>query len=135
MSAYKQFLSQDIIVEPFKVNKGFSFPASEFNDSNVQIGRFQGTNIQSPIFISGSNPTTGNSSVGIQDRELIYNSVKELYYSNFTSASYGSPLQTQSLFPGENTAGDVYVGNPDAVGRYENYLQSSNDVIRYFPTS
>jgi len=42
MSAFKQFLSQDIIVEPFKVNKGFSFPASEFNDSDVQIARFKG---------------------------------------------------------------------------------------------
>ena len=134
MSAYKQFLSQDIIVEPFKVNKGFSFPASEFNDSDVQIGRLQGTNIQSPIFISGSNPTTGNSSVGIQDRELIYNSVKELYYSNFLTSSYGSPIQTQSLFPGDNEEGNVFIGNPDSSGRYENYLQSTDDVIRYFPT-
>ena len=134
MSAFKQFLSQDIIVEPFKVNKGFSFPASEFNDSDVQIARFKGKNIQSSPFISGSNTPTGNTFVGLQDPELLYNSVKELYYSNFITSSYGSPVQTQSLFPGENVEGDVFVGNPDSSGRYENYLQSTDDVIRYFPT-
>ena len=134
MSTFKQFLSQDIIVEPFKVNKGFSFPASEFNNSDVQIARFKGKNIQSSPFISGSNPITGNSSVGIQDQELLYNSVKELYYSNFTTSSFGSSVQTQSLFPGENVEGDVFVGSPNSVGRYENYLQSTDDVIRYFPT-
>ena len=134
MSAFKQFLSQDIIVEPFKVNKGFSFPASEFNNSDVQIARFKGKNIQSLPFISGSNNPTGNTFVGLQDPELLYNSVKELYYSNFITSSYGSPVQTQSLFPGENVEGDVFVGNPDSSGRYENYLQSTDDIIRYFPT-
>ena len=134
MSAFKQFLSQDLIVEPFKVNKGFSFPASEFNNSDVQIARFKGKNIQSSPFISGSNTPTGNTFVGLQDPELLYNSVKELYYSNFTTSSFGSSIQTQSLFPGENVEGDVFVGSPNSVGRYENYLQSTDDVIRYFPT-
>ena len=99
MSAFKQFLSQDVIVEPFKVNKGFSFLASEFNGDDVQIARFKGKNIQSSPFISGSNNPTGNAFVGLQDPELLYNSVKELYYSNFLTSSYGSPVQTQSLFP------------------------------------
>ena len=133
MSAFKQFLSQDLIVEPFQVNKGFSFPASEFTDFNVQIGKFLGKNIQSTVFISGSNTPTGNSSVGTQDPELIYNSIKELYYSNFVTSSYGSPVQTQSLFPGENEMGDVFVGSPDSSGRYENYLQSTVP-HRFIPT-
>ena len=38
MAAYKQFLSSDVIVTPFEVNKGFTFLASEFTDSNVDIG-------------------------------------------------------------------------------------------------
>ena len=133
MSAFKQFLSQDLIVEPFQVNKGFSFPASEFTDFNVQIGKFLGKNIQSTVFISGSNTPTGNSSVGTQDPELIYNSIKGLYYSNFVTSSYGSPVQTQSLFPGENEMGDVFVGSPDSSGRYENYLQSTVP-HRFIPT-
>ena len=97
MSAFKQFLTQDIIVEPFKVNKGFSFLSSEFNNDDVLIARYLGQNLQSTPFISGSNTPTGNSSVGTQDPELIYNSTKELYYSNFLTSSYGSPVQTQSL--------------------------------------
>ena len=134
MSAFKQFLSQDIIVEPFRVNKGFSFLSSEFNNDDVLIARYLGQNLQSTPYISGSNTPTGNSSVGTQDPELIYNSTKELYYSNFLTSSYGSPVQTQSLFPGETMEGDKFVGNTDSSGRYENYLQSTNDVVRIFPT-
>ena len=48
---------------------------------------------------------------------LVYDSVKELYYSNFLTSSVGSPLQTQSIFPGDNVEGDVLVGNPDSSGR------------------
>jgi hypothetical protein len=153
MSAFKQFLSQDILVEPFRVNKSFTCYSTQLTstlyDSAVYdtdiydgvevegdclIARYLGQNIQSTPFISGSNTPTGNSSVGIQDPELIYNSIKELYYSNFLTSSYGSPVQTQSLFPGENESGDQFVGNPDSSGRYENYLQSTNDVFRKFPT-
>ena len=34
MAAYKQFLSSDVIVTPFEVNKGFTFTESEFADSD-----------------------------------------------------------------------------------------------------
>ena len=128
MSAFKQFLSQDLIVEPFKVNKGFSFPSSEFTDSDVQIDRLTG--IKGDFQFTQS--LTGNNSD--QYSVLIYDSAKELYYSNFLTSSVGSPLQTQSLFPGENETGDVFIGNPDSSGRYENYLQSTDDVVRFFPT-
>jgi hypothetical protein len=132
MSAYKQFLTQDIIVSPFEVNKSFTFTLDTWSDPDVQIDRFLGQNIQSPYFISGSNTPTGD--ITLQDPELIYNSTKELYYSNFISGSYGSPVQTQSLFPGDTPSGDVYVGNSDSVGRYFNYLQTTNTIRRYFPT-
>jgi len=128
MSAFKQFLSQDIIVEPFKVNKGFSFPASEFTNSDVQIDRLRG--IKGDFEFTQS--LTGNNND--QYQVLIYDSTKELYYSNFLTSSYGSPVQTQSLLPGENLEGDVFIGNPDSSGRYENYLQSTDDVYRYYPT-
>lgn len=129
MSAYKQFLSQDLIVEPFKVNKGFSFPSSEFTDNDVQIDRLRG--IKGDFEFTQS--LTGNNND--QYSVLVYDSVKELYYTNFLTSSAGSPLQTQSLFPGDDSNGDVFVGNPDSSGRYENYLQSTNDTIRFLPTS
>ena len=128
MSAWKQFLSQDIIVEPFELNKSFTFPASQFTDSNVDIDRYLGINgnFEFTQSLTGNN----NDQYGV----LIYNSAKELYYSNFLSSSYGSPLQTQSLLPGDDTAGDVFRGSPDSSGRYDNYLQTTTSGVRYFPT-
>ena len=111
MSAFKQFLSQDLIVEPFKVNKGFSFPSSEFTDNDVQIDRLRG--IKGDFEFTQS--LTGNNND--QYSVLVYDSVKELYYTNFLTSSAGSPLQTQSLFPGDDSNGDVFVGNPDSSGR------------------
>ena len=104
MSAYKQFLASDITVTPFKVNKAFYFEGGDaLTGSNVSIDRFLGKNIESTPFISGSNPTTGH--ISTQDQELVYNSVKELYYSNYLSSSYSDAPQTQSLVPGNNTEG------------------------------
>ena len=81
MSTYKPFITSDVVVTPFKVNKSFTFKgASEFTSSNVGIDRFFGKNIQSTLFVSGSNPTGQISS---QNQELVYESIKQLYYSNF----------------------------------------------------
>ena len=127
MSAYKQFLASDVIVTPFEVNKGFSFKQSEWG-TEVQIDRFLGT--------SGSfefnQDTTGTLST--QYQVLVYNSIKELYYSNFLTQSYGDIVSTASLFPGENVEGDVLVGPTNSTGRYFNYLQSTLTASRYFPT-
>jgi hypothetical protein len=127
MSAYKQFLASDIIVTPFGVNKGFSFNQSEWG-TNVQIDRFLGT--------SGSfefnQDTTGTLST--QYQVLVYNSIKELYYSNFLTQSFGDIIQTASLVPGNDEAGNVLVGPTNSTGRYFNYLQSTLTASRYFPT-
>jgi hypothetical protein len=128
MSAFKQFLSQDIIVEPFKVNKGFSFLESEFTNNDVNIDRFEGVNNT----LLNNIATTGNNND--QYKVLIYSSIKELYYSNFISSSYGSPVSTQSLFPGDTEKGDVFTGTSDSSGRYENYLQSTLTQNRFIPT-
>lgn len=127
MSAYKQFLASDVIVTPFEVNKGFSFNQSEWG-TNVQIDRFLGT--------SGSfefnQDTTGTLST--QYQVLVYNSIKELYYSNFLTQSFGDIIQTASLVPGNDEAGNVLVGPTNSTGRYFNYLQSTLTASRYFPT-
>ena len=133
MSAYKQFLASDIIVTPFEVNKSFSFTgAAALTGSNVSIDRFLGKNIQSDPFISGSNPSTGQ--ISTQDQELIYNSVKELYYSNHISSSYGDVVNTASLVPGRDTAGDRLEGTSQSSGRYFEYPQSDLNYAKFFPT-
>jgi hypothetical protein len=127
MGAYKQFLASDIIVNPFAVNKGFSFKQSEWS-TEVQVDKFIGT--------SGSF-LTNTSTTGILNTEyqvLVYNSVKELYYSNFLTQSYGDALQVGFIVPGANSEGDVLVGPPSSTGRYFNYLQSTLTASRYFPT-
>jgi len=127
MSAYKQFLTSDIIVTPFEVNKGFSFKQSEWG-TEVQIDRFLGT---SGSFFTNKN-TTGTLSTEYQ--VLVYNSVKELYYTNFLTQSYGDAVQTASLVPGNDPAGDVLVGTTNSTGRYFNYLQSTLTSSRSWPT-
>ena len=54
MSTYKPFITADVVVTPFKVNKSFSFTgASALTASNVGIDRFIGKNIESTLWVSG----------------------------------------------------------------------------------
>lgn len=138
MGAYKQLLAQDIIITPFEVNKSFTFNGvSELTAPNVSIDRFIGKNITSSlrntvdIFNPDSDPTTGQLST--QYQRLIYNSIKELYYSNYLSSSYGSPVSTASLVPGNDSEGDRLIGKTYTPAFY-NYLQTTLSYPHYFPT-
>jgi hypothetical protein len=132
MIAYKQFLTSDIKIIPFEVNKYFYFEGGSFILSDVSIDRFLGKNITGS-FNTNSDPTTGYSST--QYQRLIYNSVKELYYSNFLSQSWGDPISQPFTIPGSNPQGDVLVGPSNSSGRYFNYLSSTLTQSRSFPTS
>ena len=132
MGAWKQLLTEDVIVTPFEVNKGFSFSRAEFTDTNVQINRLLAV---SASWTENQN-TTGEAGggSGTEYEALVYNSVKTLYYSNFLSSSRGDIPSSQSLLPGEDTAGDVFFGPSTSTGRYENYLQTTLTQSRFFPT-
>jgi hypothetical protein len=132
MGAYKQFLASDVTVIPFEVNKSFSFSGSQLTGSDVSINRYLGKNI-SGLFNPLSDPTTGT--IYPQYQRLVYDSVKELYYSNYLSSSYGSPATTQSLVPGATPEGDVFTGPSDSGGRYFNYNQTTLTFSKIFPTS
>jgi hypothetical protein len=129
MATYKQFLSSDVIVTPFEVNKGFTFNESEFTGPNVQIDKFKGVNAD----FTTNKTTTGLNST--QYQVLVYNSIKQLYYSNFLSSSTGDSLITASLLPGETPEGDVLRGPSSSTGRYYNYLQSTLVPNRPFYTA
>jgi hypothetical protein len=133
MSAYKQFLSADITVVPFEVNKSFSYKGIEFNASNVSIDRFLGTNLSGTLFNPNTDPTTGQTST--QYQRLVYSSIQELYYSNYLTSSYGDPVPTASLVPGNNVEGDRFVGTTQSSGRYFNYPQTTLTFEKYFPTA
>jgi hypothetical protein len=139
MGAYKTLLAQDIIITPFEVNKPFTFYGSnQLINSEVGIDRFLGKNItssfgqDSTLFNPNTDPTTGQLS--IQYQRLIYNSIKELYYSNYLSSSFGSPVTTASLIPGKDTEGNVLVGGTYSPLFY-NYLQTTLSYPHFFPTS
>lgn len=133
MSAYKQFLASDIIVTPFEVSKGFSYiGAAQLTGSNGGVDRFLGVNVDG-LFNPSTDPTTGE--ISTQYQRLVYGSIKELYYSNYLSSSYGDKVTTASLVPGADEAGDAYVGPIQSSGKYENYLQTNLTFARFFPTS
>lgn len=126
MGAYKKLLASDVIVTPFEVNKAFTFEGvAAMTASDVGIDRFLGQNITT--LFDTSEATTGE--ISTEYKRLIYNSAKELYYSNTVdTASLGF------IVPGLDSTGDVLTGPASSAGRYENYLQTTLTVERFFPT-
>jgi hypothetical protein len=136
MGVFKQFLASDIIVSPLEVNKAFTFTgAAELTGSNVSIDRFLGTNLSGTLFDPTTDPTTGQ--VSTQYQRLIYSSIQELYYSNYTNASssYGAPYATASIIPGSDPSGDVLSGSISSAGKYFNYPQTDLTFAKYFSTA
>jgi hypothetical protein len=125
MSVFKSFITSDVIVSPFKVNKSFTFKGNELTGSNVEIDRYIGMNVPFSLWISGSYPT---GYINLQNEILIYHSIKELYYSNYISGSNGSPVNTASF----NNDGTI-TGLPYEPSYY-NYLSTTLPPNRYFPT-
>lgn len=131
MGAFKQLLASDVIVTPFEVNKAFRFTgAAEFTGSSVGIDRFLGQNTQGLFTLSDN--TTGEVSTEYQ--RLIYNSAKQLYYSNYLATASGDAISVPYIVPGSDTSGDVLVGSVSSAGRFENYLQTTLTQSREFYT-
>ena len=100
MSVFKSFITSDVIVSPFEVNKSFTFIGNELTASNVEIDRYIGRNVTASLWTSGSYPT---GQINIQDEILVYHSIRELYYSNHLLNPDGSPAATASF----NTDGTI----------------------------
>ena len=130
MSVYKPLTTSDVIITPFKVNKNFTFQgASALAASNVGIDRYIGKNLTSPLFVPESNPT---GYINNENKELVYKSIKHLYYSNFISGSNGSPANLKKI----NTDNTITIegGSGSYQPMYDNYLSSTLKPNRQFPT-
>ena len=125
MSIFKPFITSDVIVSPFKVNKSFTFTGNELTASNVQIDRFTGANTTSSLWVSGSDNT---GYITPQSSQLLYRSIKELYYSNYIGGENGAPAATASFNNDGTITGPAYTPN------YYNYLSNTLPPDRYFPT-
>ena len=137
MAAFKQFNSQDIIVSPLQLTKGFEYKGG-------------GTLATASLSISSSNQYTGSNYYSIE-RYLgnkfnlsgstgynfkitssdVYTSIKQLYYSNYISSSNGDvqPMNTASYNIDGTIAGRV------GSNAYSNYEQTDLVPYKYFPTS
>lgn len=136
MSAYKTLLTSDIIVTPVTYNKSFTFQGTAaLTASNVGIDRYIGTNLTT-LFNPATDAVTGllTGSYTVYQRD-VYNSIKQLYYTNYLISSSGDPaVVTQDIngvllnLRNEGTASTLSQPN------FENYLQSTLTPTRYFPT-
>ena len=137
MSVFKPFSPADLIVTPFEVDKTFTFKGNELTGSNVSIERYIGKNLQEFLWVSGSNST---GQISIENQQLVYDSIKQLYYTNFLSSPSGSPASTASfestLFvPDFSTAANLgdLTGEQTTTNNI-NYLSSTININRTFPT-
>jgi hypothetical protein len=98
MSAFKQFLSTDVIVSPLVVNKSFTFEgtASLANAGIIGLTGINYSKSSSAFFTSASlNLAVISSSISIGG---LYNSIKQLYYTNYIpNPISGSPYTTDYL--------------------------------------
>jgi hypothetical protein len=109
MSAFKQFLSTDVIVSPLVVNKSFSFEgATSLNDN--EIFRFGGVNYNktSSLFYDSASGGFNSSSISAGG---LYNSIKQLYYTNYipnpiSGSPYITDLNNQVIE--DDSKNDVY---------------------------
>ncbi len=129
MSAFKQLNTKDVTITPFDVSKEFSFTGTAMTASDVGIEVYMGQKNQTNLFTPGLE--TGF--VSKQFPSLVYDSVKQLYYTNYLSSSRGDLVPTQSIIPGVNRSDDRFIG-PRNTPSFENYLQSSLTQSRSLPT-
>ena len=127
MSTYKQFTSKDVIITPFSLGKQFTYEGTELTATDVEIDFFQGIN-NTTRFDEGLGSVLPLNSTGLlneQYKALVYNDIKQLYYTNYLPNNDAQFFAQTSSF---------FIGNTNQNHRYENYLSSLSNETRYFPT-
>lgn len=126
MAAFKTLNAQDIIVSPLHLNKGFRFEGqTALSGSDVNIGRYLGKNVDYLTDKTLTGPSDNRKA-----QSLVYNQTKQLYYSNYISGSgETSVVSTASFNPDGTVTGNVY--SP----LYNNFLDTTLEAYRYFPTA
>ena len=126
MAAFKTLNAQDIIVSPLHLNKGFKFEGqTALSGSDVNIGRYLGKNIDYLTDQTLTGPFDNR-----KPQSLVYNQTKQLYYSNYLSGSGElSNVSIANFNPDGTVTGEVY--SP----AYDNFLNTTLEAKRYFPTA
>jgi hypothetical protein len=137
MAAYKQFNSQDIIISPLELTKGFTYlgggtlatasisisSSAQYTSSNYySIERYLGNKF-CPTGSAGFNFKISSSEV--------YNSIQQLYYSNYISSSNGDvQVMNTASYATDGTIEGLVGSNA-----YINFDQTDLNPYKYFPTS
>jgi len=129
MSVYKQFTTKDVVITPFNLSRGFSFTGNQTIEPDVGIEFYTGFNNSSL-----NAPFTSSGIIDQKNTLGVYRGIKQLYYSNYLSSSWGDDVSLPQLVPGVTSEDDRYVGDINSP-RYDNYLQSTLIQQRYFPTA
>ena len=129
MSAYKTLLASDIIVTPVTYNKSFTFignAALTASDVGIDIALGANTVGATTLHLNINYSASGYS---------IYNSIKQLYYTNFLITSSGDPaVVTQDINGVLLNLRSGVTASTLSQPNFENYLQSTLTPNRYFPT-
>ena len=157
MSAYKQFNSSDIIVSPLEVNKGYrstivpiisssggygfiSYGTGKYSESLDRLDSSGYTNqVERYLGQKIDYNNSQNYSTGIYNKykeSSIYNSIKQLYYSNFISGSTdsnGDFVMSDASLPYFRPDGVVTGSNYNTI--YDNYRQTDLLEQKTFPTA
>ena len=121
MAAYKTLNSQDIIISPLEIAKGFSFEGNALTASNIGIDRYLGNKAAT---------TTATGYLTEYSQSSVYYQTQQLYYSNFISSSNGNVqiANTQSINPDGTTTARM------GCNAFVNFEQTDLLPQKYWPT-
>lgn len=121
MSVFKTLNSQDIIISPLNLTKGFNVTGNELTLPTIGINKLIGNQ-------------TNNNNTGLitqYPQSSIYYNIQHLYYSNYISGSNG---EIQIANTGViNLDGTITGANKS--NNYDNFSQTNLNPYKYFPTS
>lgn len=154
MSVFKPFLTSDVVLSPFEINKSFIFQGIDgygyvnYGTTALYGGSPNSLNTPGISIYIGTNVTTNpwqpSQNTGYipytQNEYLIYKSIKHLYYSNFLDNPSGSIAATASFdstdfVPDISTAINLNaLTGPASTTNNYNYLTTTLPPKRIFPT-
>ena len=131
MSAFKTLLASDIIVTPVTYNKSFTFSGSAQITGSGMDFIYDNTSYSQSISLSGDNNLPSAS---------YWNSIKQLYYTNYLYNPEGTNVNSPSGSPAVVTQ-DIngvllnLINNQQYTGsvhqpNFENYLSSTININR-----
>lgn len=156
MGAFKQFNSQDVIVSPLEISKGYrsviqpvisrsggygfiSYGTGSYSGTATVIDAFGFGNFLDRLYGKNVPFNITESTSGIQKafkESSVYNSVKQLYYSNYLSGSVDSQgefLISPVNRPDYREDGVITGSKYNTI--YDNFRQTDLNEGKFFPTA